>query len=281
MSSTVSSQITTSIPLTTVFTPAPSCITDYYSSGICFLGQWPDPITHACLPSGWDVSSQHFSPGICPSGYYIACSSLVSLGTYTETQATCCPSSYSCQTDNNNPWFSTDQCFITSSNLTPTITITTSSGTITSIFPTQLPLPYGGVNAYGVSIRFQSTDFQTSSTVSSSLPIVSNSTALNSSANHHLTPGAKAGISVGIVIVILALIAATVFFIRYHRSSKIPPSHIVQTELYNDGPRELEGMRVRHELYTDTQRNIENDETDRAAFRGVTAIELQGRELRK
>lgn len=78
-------------PLATRFTTAPSCTTDintniadnYYSIG----GLTPSPY----FPSGWLSTSQYFSPGVCPDGYRQACSNLVSGGTVTETQATCCP----------------------------------------------------------------------------------------------------------------------------------------------------------------------------------------------
>lgn len=70
-------------PLTTIFTPATSCLTDYYSDGFIFLGNPYDmtaAATHDCYPSkffdtayastylpfGW------YSPGVCPSGWIAA-----------------------------------------------------------------------------------------------------------------------------------------------------------------------------------------------------------------
>lgn len=98
---------TTSPPaLTTTFTPAPSCLRDTYvwnatvgkscgsgsSTVPCVYASLGPPSTSACLPSGynWDTTA-YFSPGICPSGYMIACSSVVSIGSVSETRATCCP----------------------------------------------------------------------------------------------------------------------------------------------------------------------------------------------
>lgn len=97
------------LALTTVFTPPSNCFTDVsllsgygyptsYSVGLgpgnefsdcspCWLGL---ASTSTCFPSGWSLSAT-FSPGICPSGYSIACSSINSIGTLAETVATCCP----------------------------------------------------------------------------------------------------------------------------------------------------------------------------------------------
>ncbi|KAL4892919.1 hypothetical protein BDV59DRAFT_178965 [Aspergillus ambiguus] len=93
-------------PLTTTFTPAPSCLSDYYvwnatEGGSCIVGgstqtckfnSLGPPSTSDCLPPGYEpVTTAYFSPGLCPSGYNTACSEVVSVGTLTETRATCCP----------------------------------------------------------------------------------------------------------------------------------------------------------------------------------------------
>jgi hypothetical protein len=92
--------------LTTTFTPSASCLKDYYrlnhtgtyteNSKILtyqYLSLGPAS-TSACLPAGFDSTSQYFSPGICPSGYSIACSFLATFSSnIVETQATCCPTS--------------------------------------------------------------------------------------------------------------------------------------------------------------------------------------------
>jgi hypothetical protein len=98
------------LPLTTVFTPPAECFTDIawyspygygetssYNVGIgplsgpgcspCWMGL---PSSSSCFPPGWDVSAI-YSPGKCPMGYTVACSSVNSIGTLTETVATCCP----------------------------------------------------------------------------------------------------------------------------------------------------------------------------------------------
>jgi hypothetical protein len=119
--------------LTTTFTPSPSCLSDYYLIGSPpYLSLGP-PSTSACLPSGWEVTSQYFSPGLCPSGYEIACSAVIGLGTFAETRATCCPSGYSCQMLAIYSFYSTDQCTLPSSSLPAVITVTTSSNSTTLI----------------------------------------------------------------------------------------------------------------------------------------------------
>lgn len=75
--------------LTTTFTPAPTCTADIYTTSIYYSIGGLEP--SQCFPSGWASTSQYYSPGLCPAGYTEACSSLVSAGTVTETQATCCP----------------------------------------------------------------------------------------------------------------------------------------------------------------------------------------------
>lgn len=99
-----SSSPTTSIYLTTIFTSSSSCLNEYYLGNIITLG----PSSKSdCLPSGWNSLPQHFSPGRCPSGHDTACSTLASIGSLTEMQATCCPSGYSCQTENIPTWLTT------------------------------------------------------------------------------------------------------------------------------------------------------------------------------
>lgn len=98
-------------PLTTTFTPPPNCFTDVslfsgygyptaYSVGLgvgnefsacsnCW--QWLGLASAStCFPPSYSFSAI-FSPGVCPSGYYIACGSTNVLETVTETVATCCP----------------------------------------------------------------------------------------------------------------------------------------------------------------------------------------------
>jgi hypothetical protein len=249
-----SNNIATSIPLTTTFKPSPSCLSDYYWTG-SFLSLGP-PVTSDCLPPGWQVISQHFSPGLCPSGYVIACSTTTILGTFTETQATCCPSSYSCQTEDFYAWFSTEPCarnfnaFPTSS----TLTITTIVGGATTSFSSVLSGGvYGGVNAYGISIRWQSTDFQTTSTYPATITltvIITPTITITANEITSLSPGAAAGISVSVTLIFVAIVSAVIFFIlRRRRRSKLESMTFLQREPARYRPQELDNTNAQHELH--------------------------------
>lgn len=88
-STTTSAGTLVSAALTTTFSPAPSCTNDFYTAPTYYsIG---GPLASECFPSGWASTSQYFSPGICPTGYTEACSSLSTYGTLVETFATCCP----------------------------------------------------------------------------------------------------------------------------------------------------------------------------------------------
>ena len=87
--------------LTTTFTPAPSCLGNsniwqiHYGTNCAacpyYFLQGP-PSTSDCLPPSYAGSEYTFYyPGICPSGYTSACTSVKSLGSYTATVEICCP----------------------------------------------------------------------------------------------------------------------------------------------------------------------------------------------
>ncbi|KAI8650183.1 hypothetical protein NCS56_01470400 [Fusarium sp. Ph1] len=105
--------MTSQVPaLTTTFTPAKTC-SQYYKyrytgdevqctdndgepSACTYMQLGPSQSEADCFPSSLELGSTfYYSPGICPSGYQIACSSTSGR----ETRATCCPSSFSCQTE--------------------------------------------------------------------------------------------------------------------------------------------------------------------------------------
>lgn len=85
----------TNLVLTTTFTPSPRCLSDIYVYAIS-AGR-PDatlgPLgTSGCLPESWRPDpTARFSPGVCPSGYTVACSTAETIGDLSETTATCCP----------------------------------------------------------------------------------------------------------------------------------------------------------------------------------------------
>lgn len=175
------------LALTTTFVPASSCLTDvylYYTSlksqthPYYFYSLGP-PDTSDCFPSGWEpVTTTYFSPGVCPHGYDVACSNYNFIGTLTETIATCCPkldskhslwklrglktnsglhSGYTCYIGPG--WYTGEACAseITSSRF---ITVTTTNPQGSGTTQTEL-LVGDGINAFGVIIQYQSSDFIT------------------------------------------------------------------------------------------------------------------------
>ncbi|KAI4867926.1 hypothetical protein F4820DRAFT_411746 [Hypoxylon rubiginosum] len=105
-------------PLTTTFIPSGA---DCTSTFIGFVNDnaWVQygvggGASSACLPTSFrPFASYFYSPGICPSGYTSACQAQISpsTGTLSDTEATCCPSSYSCHDDRGNDPFGCLSCF--------------------------------------------------------------------------------------------------------------------------------------------------------------------------
>lgn len=162
--------------LTTTFTPPDFCSS---STGIYVVGcgggceYWAEgPITDTrCYPPDYDPHVNHYySPGICPSGYTPGCTSRISIGKITETIQTCCPTaqgySYWC-VDPVYPWQESLGCIVYMSESTSTFTWATITSirngetTVTSTERSEV-----GIGAYGIEIRFQSTDLIPTETVS-------------------------------------------------------------------------------------------------------------------
>ncbi|KAI9926515.1 hypothetical protein MW887_004283 [Aspergillus wentii] len=224
------------IPLTTTFTPPSSCLNDLWlvgKSGSGWMNLGPTS-TSECLPSGWATSS-YFSPGICPSGYVIASSGVVYAGTVTESAATCCPvvdgRTYSPR-DTYTAWSEVCQWRPESTATTEyNYTWVDSDGYTSST--TGSMSSNGHVNAYGVSIRWQSTDFSTppaTAAISTIAFVDATSTSESSSlsptnsdppsSRSGLSSGAKVGIGVGVAvgaILVIALVLALLFIRRLKR----------------------------------------------------------------
>ncbi|KAN0079615.1 hypothetical protein V8E54_004829 [Elaphomyces granulatus] len=158
----------TVLALTTTFVPPPPCLTDvylYHQTGstrpIATYYEYDlgPPDTSDCFPSGWEATA-YFSPGVCPLGYNIACSSHNSIGTLTETTATCCPSGYICKTaaiSRGTPWCSSG---ITSNGAMTVITTNAQGGYMR--IEAMVDSGVDGINAFGIIIHYQSSDFITS-----------------------------------------------------------------------------------------------------------------------
>ncbi|KAA8649914.1 uncharacterized protein ATNIH1004_002593 [Aspergillus tanneri] len=200
---------TTPPPLTTTFTPAPTCFSDIYiwnnTQGLnCIVGEATQtcrfnslgpPSTSACLPSGFNSSPQsYFSPG-----------------------------RLNLPDRKSWPWYSTQPCTYGASFAETWPWTSSTDGGWTTGTSTAVK----GLNAFGISIRWQSTDFASTPTATStsrSSPGATISADQTMSTSHattetssSLSTGSKAGIGVGVGVGALILIAITYVLFRQRR----------------------------------------------------------------
>ncbi|KAN0073454.1 hypothetical protein V8E54_008674 [Elaphomyces granulatus] len=189
-------------PLTTTFTPPSSCISSmsdvFYQilAPSAFDGLLYGPLGAVCFPSGYqDIRRVYYSPGLfCPVG------------------------SFACNYETILYWETTLGCTSAFTTFSRVATVL-SGGTILST--TLVTGGSGALNALSVAIRFQSTDFDSSTTSttqqppyytetpSPSYPSTSQPTGPGSSnAGGGLSAGAGVGIGIGTTIGLLALIGA-------------------------------------------------------------------------
>ncbi|KAF2149652.1 hypothetical protein K461DRAFT_271218 [Myriangium duriaei CBS 260.36] len=227
-------------PLTTTFTPGAGCShsTGLYAMISCGTTcEWwvEGPLSLAipnCFPARYtQFLSHYYSPGICPSGYTVACTSTNEAASVSETVQTCCPTAlgydYGCVTPHNEyPWQYSLACTV---SLQPGVSmytfpdITYMHGTDTVVSSTTRA--EAGIGAYGVEIRFQATDFIATSTTGSTSanrptetpPSTSNvipSTTTSTPDGQGLSTPAAIGTGVGVAIVGLLLFGLGLFFGR-------------------------------------------------------------------
>jgi len=197
--------------LTTVFTPPANC-----PSLVATNDESP---VSSCMPTDyankyWDSNAGYYSPGVCPSGYTVACSRYNSeQGPAVEdgeTALICCPSAYTCNTA------ITSYCF---------------GG----------PDPHKPTSAFGIQIRNQAPD---SARLPSwpTLPVATGAGAsagtapviiitatptatitASPSSHNGLGTGATVGLAIGCVVIFAAALVAGAFILaRRHRFQKIP-----------------------------------------------------------
>ncbi|KAI0871956.1 hypothetical protein GGS24DRAFT_36831 [Hypoxylon argillaceum] len=223
-------------PLPTTFAVASTCAQDLdgvykiftVSPGYYYLLQGPVDQT-SCYPSGYNgVSTQYYSPARCPTGFTSACQSINAAGTVSETVIRCCPtqSSFICQTTASYIWESTLGCSAMgdSPRTSTEWTVTQVTDGLTSVVTSSGLI--GGVNAYGIKVGFQSTDFASSTTTkktttktTTSSPSTTTTHAGTSSSSSSSSTSRKkkskvsSGAIAGIVIGALAGLAALASFI--------------------------------------------------------------------
>ncbi|OGE50651.1 hypothetical protein PENARI_c016G05884 [Penicillium arizonense] len=239
------------LPLTTTFTPPSQCVSDFwvaYNTGSSIYLNLGPTTPSLCLPTGWD-STTYFSPGVCPSGYGIAASVTVPMGNAIETVATCCPVSAVCQwTPGPNIATTFDQTYWTTISTTPspTTVTTTDSGTLSGT--------NGLINAYGVVIRWQSTDFSNAPATA-----VATTTGAAAEATHDssgLTAGADVGIGIGAAVAVILFVAMGVFLLRRRNRREGGLGDATQRDPYMVLPEHPSRMQVEAELpISSTKRN--------------------------
>ncbi|KAI1258401.1 hypothetical protein F5Y18DRAFT_444871 [Xylariaceae sp. FL1019] len=234
-------------PVPTNFAIPSSCAEDLQSA---YLYHMPAPAQGwwlvqgqveqtTCYPSGYaalGVGQIYYSPARCPVGFTRACQTLQHVATATETIETCCPTHmvYECQLETSKvwPWQNTLGC-VSELQSDGVYTLNTVSNGFTHQVVSTL-MSGNGFNAYSIQIRYQSTDFlsstafsstqRTQSTSSTGTPFVppptgnprSNDTDDTQNA-YVISAGAAAGIAIASFTGFLIVIAGLWYFIRRKR----------------------------------------------------------------
>ncbi|KAI1381300.1 hypothetical protein F4677DRAFT_402637 [Hypoxylon crocopeplum] len=286
-------------PLTTTFTPADNC--KAVISGIVYTQTLDDgnttthkyhslgpSATSSCYPPGFQAPSGFYSPGICPSGWVSACGSVETIGSATETRATCCPIGYACMPPpGSTETWSTLSC--TSAPISAvSVTVPDNSNQFSKVTVLEGIL----INAAAINIRWQRNDFIASSTepptTSTASPTSSTpSTSLSSSSSSGDTPpatvligdppsnyqapdplstGAKVGIGVGIGgLLLISLAVGFWWWLRRGRVKEEGSGTVVQVvdpevpkppaEMWEQFQQEMQTSDNTHEMVTESNRH--------------------------
>ncbi|KAL2042323.1 hypothetical protein N7G274_004812 [Stereocaulon virgatum] len=233
------------IPLTTIFTPPPSCLsvitydgTSFWQNGIGLTG---DP---NCYPASFDyIGYSYYTPGLCPYQW----TSVGEFGHSSGLDAACCPSSYFLYTTIGRGTLNNACASLISTDLTNVFQASTKvegpipiSHQLKTISQAEIPATSKTVWADVIEVQWQSSNTKvislmastalaaasSSSSSSSAAPAsrasgipvpTSTDNSSNISSNSGLSAGAKAGIGVAVVLGVLALAAAAFFLIRYRK----------------------------------------------------------------
>lgn len=227
------------IPLTTTFTPPPDCLASLtVSAGDLLLGA-----DTSCRPSGAGkyYNTQFFSPGlICPSGWTSVTATTVTVGSATETRATCCPSlghiSFSGETRMYAAASLGFGCTAWIYGPITALVLTGSTNYPTTILGYTGPT-YATVRAEIVQIAYQASDLRSSSASSSAPPTSAASspapTGFDSPSG--LSTAAKVSMGVAIPVVVFAALALGFFIIRRRKTKTKSPRREIQQEMIQEG----------------------------------------------
>lgn len=265
-------------PLTTIFTPAAACFTEihYEKDQAVYLGPGIE-----CVPQGPNPTlSSYFSPGLyCPESFTVACSTEVTIGSATETRATCCPRAdgvgrlaghaFSCQAKTGAiyDWYATFGCTLQFGSLVDqgpfTLTVTDGASTFVSSITA---LSGQGVNAYSVALAWQASDTQTqptsSLTMSSATSSASRTAAESASStapvsaapSSGLSESAKIAIGVVVPVVVLVIIIGAFWYMRRAKKRRSDQFSAPFTTTYVDHPKDAKSPYELNNSYATTNR---------------------------
>jgi hypothetical protein len=148
----------------------------------------------------------------------------------------------------------------------------------------------GSINAYGIEIRWQSTDFSTSQATATvaATQAASNKTQASTGNSSSLKTGAKVGIGVGVTagVVLAIALALGLFWLRRRKRQQIEP---VATQarsnegtwnyIYNEQPTELPAIRHQPLAYEKAELPADRAQTEHNS-RQVEQFELDGQSVR-
>ncbi|KAI1108321.1 hypothetical protein F5Y14DRAFT_459754 [Nemania sp. NC0429] len=230
-------------PLPTDFTTPAYCaneLDDIYklhtTNNVYYLLQGPLAQT-TCYPGSFAaIARQYYSPGLCPTGFTAPCQTTNRAGTVEETILTCCPTqgNYICETD--LPSVGDDEIFrgcISQITATSTVVIGSDVRDFQTSRVTLTLNQEDAINAYSIQVRYQSTDFisssassptqtSTSSAVLETPSVTRTPPSTNATANRAL-PGIIVGAIAGFAIVVGAVFLLTRRRYRQRREQQSPP----------------------------------------------------------
>ncbi|KAK7744854.1 hypothetical protein SLS53_003087 [Cytospora paraplurivora] len=256
-------------PLTTTYTATgANCQSTFWAANNdnAWL-QYGQPVTAECVPSKFKpFEDYYYSPGICPSGYTYACEAGVGTST---TQATCCPTGYTCRSgiDRDTDPFACASTFTSNTYLTveyykftsqtggSQTVVSTSSALVTEYIASTLGY---NVEAYGPIVRRSAGDPDWSTTasigtapsgtgqLSTTASVTTPGSAATTSASGGggggggggLSVGASAGIGVGVgvgCVVFMGSVAAAYIIGKRRRRSREKAGALEDTPAYRDG----------------------------------------------
>ncbi|KAI0867194.1 hypothetical protein GGS24DRAFT_495507 [Hypoxylon argillaceum] len=201
-----------------------------------------------CYPNGYaGNTAQYYSPARCPSGFTQACSSTNRIDTLVETISICCPTEhvFVCQSTSSLTWESTLGCVSQHTQAeAETIDVIVASDGSTSPYT----IAIGALGAYSIQVRYQSTDFISStssaqrtntrqvsatstststSSTNTSTGGTSDRTTSSSDSNGGISAGAAAGIAVGAFAGFLIVIAVVWYLVKQKRRQSQPGQNTV------------------------------------------------------